>query len=129
MQVEALIGEEMKLAEIRKKSGVSQVELAKHVGKSDRTIQAWEADKASPPADVVWDICEFLGCDPNTLLGWYDEHPEDMPKGARDSEEQALLDNYRACSGKNRALITLAAQVACASPDGQEVGIALSESA
>ena len=119
----------MKLAEMRKRAGVSQIELAKHVEKSDRTIQSWEAGKASPPADVVWEMCEFLGCDPNTLLGWYDEHPEDMPKGVRDGDEQTLLDNYRACSGKNKAFLVLAAQVACSSPEGQEVGIALSESA
>ena len=40
MQVEALIGGKMKLAEMRKRAGVSQVDLAKHVKKSDRTIQS-----------------------------------------------------------------------------------------
>lgn len=120
---------ELKIKEMRQKVGMSQEELADKIGKSCRGVQQWERGKSSPSANAVWDMCEALGCDPNTLLGWYDEHPEDMPKGARDGEEQALLDNYRACSGKNRALITLAAQVACSSPEGQEVGIALYESA
>lgn len=48
----------MKLAEMRRRAGVSQVDLAKHVKKSDRTIQSWESGKASPPANVVWEMCE-----------------------------------------------------------------------
>ena len=96
---------ELKIKEMRQKVGMSQEELADKIGKSCRGVQQWERGKSSPSANAVWDMCEALGCDPNTLLGWYDEHPEDMPRGARDS------------------------QVACSSPEGQEVGIALSESA
>ena len=69
----------LKLKEIRRKSHVSQEELAKRIGVSSRAIGAWERSENAPNAEQVWNCAVALGSTPNDVMGWYDEHPEDRP--------------------------------------------------
>lgn len=69
----------LRIKERRELAGMTQRELAQKVGKSFRTIQSWERCESYPNAEYVMVLSKIFGTDPNDLLGWYDEHPEDRP--------------------------------------------------
>lgn len=106
----------IKLKEFRESKGLSQKELAEMIGMSYRSIQQWERGDTFPNASALCDLCSVLECEPNDLLGWYDEHPEDRPSTSVSREEAVLLDNYRASPPDGRSTITAVARMAC----GQE---------
>lgn len=106
----------MKLAleRFRLNAGMNQKELADIVGKSVRTIQLWEKGQTYPPADLVWSMCEVLGCDPNSLLGWKSD-------GSMRSDERELLDNYREMSpSRKRVMLEMVEDSAKRSKEQEE---------
>lgn len=104
----------VKLRECRAAAGVSQAEIARIAGVDLKTAGSWDRGITVPKADAVFAICDALGTDPNTLLGWYDDHPEDLPDVATDDAERALLDNYRACTPERREALSGMARDQCA---------------
>jgi len=58
-----------KLAELRKARGLSQVELARAIGTSQRAISSYETQASYPPAPVVADLARGLGVATDELLG------------------------------------------------------------
>lgn len=109
-----------RLGEFREAKGLTQKELGKLIGKSTGTIQSWEYGDSYPNAEYVWKLCEFFGCDPNTLLGWYDEHPrEDSP--VLTHEERELVGCYRESTAERRkAMIVNARDNAAMSKDASD---------
>lgn len=90
----------------RKKKGLSQTELAREVGVGLRTVGAWERQETSMSAEQIYDCCMTLSCDPNELLGWYLDHPEDAPgagsPGVDDPDERRMVSAYRSMNGEGR---------------------------
>ena len=105
----------LKMAEYRKQAKISQRKLAELIGRSFRTVQKWENEETYPQADDLCKLCEIFGTDPNTLLGWYDEHPEDRPSSSVTRDEAALIDNYRASPPEVRSTITQVARLGAGS--------------
>lgn len=99
----------IRLKEIRESRNISQIDLAKMVDKSSRSIQKWESGDTFPNADVAWRLCEILDTDPNTLLGWYDAHPEDLDTSLT-KDESLLLSDYRQCTPERRRTIAAVAR-------------------
>ena len=66
----------LKLRQYRNQMGLTQQELADQVGVSFRTIQSWERDETYPNASHLFKLCQIFKTDPNTLIGWYDEFPQ-----------------------------------------------------
>ena len=94
----------LSLRERREALGLNQKELAQRVGKSFRTIQSWEREESYPNAELVAVLCEVFNTDPNDLLGWYEEHPEDRPAAPAGAEGE-LLYCYRQSTEKRRSKI------------------------
>ena len=94
----------LRLRERREALGLNQKELAQKVGKSFRTIQSWEREESYPNAELVGALCEVFNTDPNDLLGWYEEHPEDRPAAPAGAEGE-LLACYRQSTEKRRSKI------------------------
>lgn len=94
----------LRLRERREALGLNQKELAQKVGKSFRTIQSWEREESYPNAELVGALCEVFNTDPNDLLGWYEEHPEDRPATPAGAEGE-LLHCYRQSTEKRRSKI------------------------
>lgn len=94
----------LRLRERREALGLSQKELAQKVGKSFRTIQSWEREESYPNAELVGTLCEVFNTDPNDLLGWYEEHPEDRPTAPTGAEGE-LITCYRQSTEKRRSKI------------------------
>lgn len=92
----------LKLRRYREERGLTQSELAKAIGKSFRTVQAWEREESFPNAEMVWKLCEVFETDPNDFLGWYEEHPRaDTPALTRDESE--IVGCYRASTPARKA--------------------------
>lgn len=94
----------LRLRERREALGLNQKELAQKVGKSFRTIQSWEREESYPNAELVGALCEVFNTDPNDLLGWYEEHPEDRPATPAGAEGE-LIACYRQSTEKRRSKI------------------------
>ena len=67
-------GERVKQARLAK--GLTQGELAAHLGTNASTISSWEIYGSEPISSFLAPLAEALGADPNTLLGWEEEKPE-----------------------------------------------------
>lgn len=101
----------LKVRAYREAAGMTQQELAKAIGKSFRTIQAWERDQSYPNAESIWKLCEVFGTDPNDLLGWWDEHARpDAPDLT--PEEAEVLECYRDAAPQWRTNISMTARAA-----------------
>jgi transcriptional regulator with XRE-family HTH domain len=57
------------IREFRKNKGMSQSELAKKVGVSQKVISAYERDYRVPPSSIIPCVAENLGTTPNALYG------------------------------------------------------------
>lgn len=68
---------EIAIKKLRKQKRMSQTDLAESVGVNLRTVGAWERGETIPNALQVWACAVALGTDPNSVLGWYEEHPRD----------------------------------------------------
>ena len=88
------------LKEIRKKAGVTQTSLAKELGVDTKTVGNWERGETIPNALQVWACAVALGTDPNTVLGWYEEHPMEAP--TPDPAPRGLVESYDSLSEEGR---------------------------
>lgn len=85
----------LRIRQYREQMGLTQKQFAKAIRKSVGTIQSWEGSISFPNAESIWRMCELFGCDPNTLLGWYDTHPRGETPGLT-QDESSVLSKYRA---------------------------------
>ena len=102
----------LKLREIRKSKKITQSELAEKIGVSERIVGAWERGETGLPLDDAYRCALALGCTPNDLCGWHDEHPRDDARSALPPEEAELMRNYRACSPQWKHTISMTARAA-----------------
>ena len=56
------------IAEMRKKQGFTQKELADMLGVSDKTISKWETGRSMPDNTILLKLCQSLGISVNELL-------------------------------------------------------------
>ena len=56
------------IAECRKKKNLTQVQLAKKLNSTDRTLSKWETGKSMPDSSVMLGLCEILEISVNDLL-------------------------------------------------------------
>lgn len=104
---------EIQLRELRKKSHMSQTDLAKAIGASLRTVGSWERGESLPSAEQVWNCAVALHTTPNDLLGWYIDHPQDRPAAPPgDPAEAALVGAYRDCAPQWKEQVLMSARAA-----------------
>lgn len=92
----------------RENAGISQTELGKRISKSLRTIQSWESGTSYPNAEALCELCDLFRTDPNTMLGWYDDHPK-IESTPLKPDEADMLDNYRSCTPEWRKTVAMTA--------------------
>lgn len=56
------------IAEMRKKKGYTQKELAEQLGITDKAVSKWECGKSMPDNSIMILLCEILGINVNELL-------------------------------------------------------------
>lgn len=94
----------LKLKQARKENGYSQADLANALNVDVKTVGNWERGKTLPDIEQLWKCAKVLHTDPNDLLGWYEEHPEDRPTAPAGAEGE-LLYCYRQSTEKRRSKI------------------------
>ena len=52
----------------RKEHGLTQMQLAKALGITDRAVSKWETGRSLPDASIMLDLCGMLGITVNDLL-------------------------------------------------------------
>lgn len=69
-----------KVAELRKKAELTQLELAQAVGVTESTIANWEKGRnALPWFERIARLCEALECSPGDLIGYIEAVSVDAP--------------------------------------------------
>lgn len=94
----------LKLKQARKENGYSQADLADALNVDIKTVGNWERGKTLPDIEQLWKCAKVLHTDPNDLLGWYEEHPEDRPTAPAGAEGE-LIACYRQSTEKRRSKI------------------------
>ena len=61
-----------RLKELRVEQGLSQIQLGKILGVSQRTISSWEADERRPDFETLEKIAKYFGVTTDYLLGLND---------------------------------------------------------
>ena len=103
---------ELAIKALRKELHISQTEFAKSVGVSLRTVGSWERGESLPNAEQIWNCAVALGCTPNDILGWYEDHPRGDGGEHLTSEESEIVGCYRTCSPQWRQNISMTARAA-----------------
>ncbi len=68
-----------RLKELRKKAGFKkQDDFAEAFGRSLDTVQNWEQDKKYPPMNTFLELCNFLECDADYLVGRIEQRTHDL---------------------------------------------------
>jgi len=73
----------VRLAEIRQRRGMTQIELGKLVGASNRVIAYYETKDAQPPGALLADLARALKVSSDELLGLKAVQEKQSPKAAR----------------------------------------------
>lgn len=72
-----------RLAELRKRTGYTQVELAEELGVTQRVITYYERESEHPPASLLPKIAQALKITTDELLGHAPIKKEPKPRNAR----------------------------------------------
>ncbi len=72
-----------KIKELRKESGLTQVQFAQKFHISKGTIAMWETGKRTPDADTMIKLADFFGVTMDVLLGLNPNRYEDVSNGIK----------------------------------------------
>ncbi len=89
----AELAERLKVA--RRKSGLTIYEVGEKVGKSGKTVSAWECGRAQPDADMLLTLCTMYGVRIADIYGEKDDWTD---------EEKKLIDAYRRLTAEGKSL-------------------------
>ena len=57
------------IAECRRKTNLTQMQLAEKLNITDRAISKWETGKSLPDSSIMLELCDVLGISVNDLFG------------------------------------------------------------
>lgn len=86
-----------RLKEARERSGLTIYEVGKQIGKSGKTVSAWECGRGQPDADMLLALCKTYNISSISSL-----YGEQAPAHDLSFEEEQLLENYRSLNPDGR---------------------------
>lgn len=90
-----------KLKAFRLASGLSAAEVGEAIGKSPKTIQAWEVGRGQPDADVLMELCGVYHV---RISSFFHDEDYDVREGLT-SDEVSLLRSYRSLDHVRRDVV------------------------
>ena len=90
------------IAECRKKTNLTQMQLAEKLGITDKAISKWERGVAMPDTSIMLELCDILCISVNELLSG---EKIDMENNNQ-KNEQLLLDMAKEVEQKNKTIWT-----------------------
>ena len=91
------------IAECRKKENLTQMQLAKKLGITDKAISKWERGVAMPDTSIMLELCDILCISVNELLSG---EKINMENNNNQKNEQLLLDMAQELERKNKTIWT-----------------------
>lgn len=101
---------ETRLKELRAEYGIAQDKLAEKINYSKAIVSEWERGKKTPSATAVETLANFFNVSADYLLGMTDDAGISVVNTKLSSEEQRLIDYYRALPIDLRAAVVSYAQ-------------------
>jgi transcriptional regulator with XRE-family HTH domain len=80
-----------RVKELRKRKGITQVELAKSLGVTQRGISYYENETDNPSMDVIEKIARALGVSKRLLIEYDELHLTDEPKPIRSLQQKMKI--------------------------------------
>ena len=77
-----------RIKELRKSSGLTQIEFAQKLNVSYGTIAMWETGKRTPGIETIKKIADFFGVPPGSITGWEDNSNEEIDNEYYEIEEK-----------------------------------------
>lgn len=90
------------IADCRKKSSLTQMQLAEKLGITDKAISKWERGKAMPDSSIMLELCDILGISVNELLSG----EEISMENSNQKNEQLLLEMAKEAQRKDKTIWT-----------------------
>ena len=97
------------IASKRKALGLTQKQVAEHLGMSDKSVSKWERGICLPDVSVYLELCEILGITINEFLAGEDIPREDLPAKSEDNLIQVTQDSQHRQRKLKRVIATLVA--------------------
>ena len=90
------------IADCRKKSNLTQLQLAEKLGITDKAISKWERGITMPDSSIMLELCDILSINVNELLSGEKINMENNNQ----KSEQLLLDMAKEVEQKNKTIWT-----------------------
>lgn len=91
-----------KLKEFRTQAGLTINEVGDRIGKSGKTVSAWECGRGQPDADMLLALCELYGV--SSISEFYGEAQPAVPYSI---QAQKIAAAYEKATAKEKKLIDL----------------------
>ena len=82
------------IANLRKEKNMTQQDLAKKLGVTDRAISKWENGRGLPDYSLLQDLCDTLSISINELFSGEKLSKEDYKTKAEENMSKLINDNY-----------------------------------
>lgn len=79
-----------KLKELRQRSGLTADEVGKRIGKSGKTVNAWENNRGQPDAEILIALCDIYEVD-DILKEFRDDNPSPVTLNLNEHEKEVIL--------------------------------------
>ena len=95
------------LKRLRERSGLTADQVGALVGKSGKTVNAWENNRGQPDAEILMQLCDIY--DVTDVLSEFRDTDNTIKKAPtesvseNDSQKQRLLENYEALNPLGRS--------------------------
>ncbi|MEY8436265.1 helix-turn-helix transcriptional regulator [Atopobiaceae bacterium 24-176] len=100
------MGYRIRLKAIRTDRGVTQEEMAKRLNVKLPTYRTWERGQVNMTLENAYKCSVILGCTPNDLCNWYEDHPQDrVGSDPLPIEEARLLRGWRSLDERGRETV------------------------
>jgi transcriptional regulator with XRE-family HTH domain len=90
----------LRLLEMRKEKGISQIELAKHLKISNQAYSLYELGKRQMNYETLCLLADYFGVSTDYLLGRQDAIPSFLTE-----EERGIIERYRTLDGRGRQTV------------------------
>lgn len=103
----------LQLKELRRRAGFkTQKEIADRLGIKERKYATWEREEVALTLEDAYNLAIVLGCTPNDICGWYEDHPREDGGERLTSEEREIVGCYRESTPQWRQNIAMTARAA-----------------
>lgn len=90
------------IAQLRKEQSMTQKELARRIGVSDKTVSKWETGRGLPEVSIMQSLCDTLGITVNELLSgqrldetaWREKAEENLAALMRPKHYKKLIAHF-----------------------------------